>query len=406
MKVLFLSYNGLLEPILPSQAVPYLKGLAGEGHEFVLLTYEKKKDIKRAGREGVETLKESLKKDGIEWRYLKYHKMPPLLSTLFDLFAGFFYALYIIKYRRIKLVHVRGITPGIIMIWLARLVRVKMLFDMRGLLAEEYVGGGMWREGSITYRLVKHAEKRMLMIADAVTVLTKKHHDFNISLGYIADRRIPMEVVPCCVDMAKFNYEKPGSADLRRRLGLEGRLVLMYPGKLGTFYLIDEMLRFFKYMSQRIPEAGFFVVTNDDPGIFTAKAARLGADMGRIVIQEKVLYDRMPDYVSIADAGIFFINPYKKIGSSPIKMGEFLASGIPVVINPGIGDTEELVRENRVGVIVEKFELSCYEKAVQELLDLMKEGRALSRRCRETADKYLSLSGGIEKYDKIYKALE
>lgn len=406
MNVLFLSYNGLLEPILPSQAVPYLKGLAGKGYEFVLLTYEKKKDLERVGKRGVEALKEDLKKDGIEWRYLRYHKIPPLFSTFFDIFAGIAYTLYIIKARHVKIVHIRGITPGIIMIMLSSVLKVKILFDMRGLLAEEYVGGGIWKEDSIPFRLVKRAEKQMLMIADAVTVLTQKHLELNKSLEYLAKRKIPIEVVPCCVDMAKFDYEKPDSAGLKAQLGLKDKLVLMYSGKMGTFYLIDEMLEFFRYMVRIVPETILFVITNDEPDILIARARRLNVDIDKIVIKQKISYAEMPRYMRIADAGIFFINPYKKIGSSPIKMGEFLASGIPVIINPGVGDTEELVRENKVGVVVEKFKDECYEKAVRELFDMKKEAQALRRRCRDTADKYLSLLNGIKKYHMIYKALE
>lgn len=405
MKILFLSYNGLLEPILPSQAIPYLKGLAKLGYEFILLTYEKKCDLNRVGHADVRKLKDDLKKEGIEWRYLRYHKNPPFFSTLFDLFVGLLQTFFIIKSSRVKIVHVRGITPGVIIIALSKILKFKIIFDMRGLLAEEYVGGGLWKEGGIQFRMVKRAEKRMLSIADAVTVLTQKHLDLNRSLDYLSKRKIPMDVIPCCVNMRKFFYDKEDERSLRKELGLERAFILMYPGKIGTFYFMDEMLTFYRYASGVIPEIVFFIITHDEPSHFLVCAKSLGVRTDKIVIKEKIPFEEMPRYVRIADAGIFFINPYKKIGSSPIKMGEFLASGIPVIINPGVGDTEELVRENRVGVVVSGFTDENYRKAIDELISLKKEGDALKDRCVRTAEKVLSHDVAIARYAKIYEAL-
>src|SRR3989338_10507935 len=264
VKALYLSYNGLLEPILPSQAVPYLAMLAKENIGFILITYEKPRDIKRTGRQNICELKERLRRKGIEWRFLLYHKNPPFISTFFDLLAGMIYAAYIIISKRVTILHVIGITPGMIAITLSKVLRVKILFDMRGLLAEEYVGGGLWREEGAPFRLVKKAEKHLLLIADAVTVLTKKHRDFNRRLGYLTQRNIPIEVVPCCVDMERFFYDIDKERTTRVQLGLEKKFVLMYPGKLGTFYMINEMLDFYKILSETIPDTTFFVVTNDD----------------------------------------------------------------------------------------------------------------------------------------------
>jgi len=403
IKTLFLSYNGLLEPILPSQAVPYLEGLAKEGFRPILLTYEKNGYLKRIGKSGIATIKKDLKGHGIEWHFLRYHKHPPLLSTIFDLCIGFFYSFYFIIVKKARIVHARGITPGAIVIALSRLVSIKVLFDMRGLLAEEYVGGGLWKEGSVPFRLVKKAENMLLMSADAITVLTKKHFELYGRFDCIAKRNIPMNVIPCCVDMARFSYG--AGDDLRRSLGLENKFVLMYPGKIGTFYLVKEMLDFFRCMRGVMAHTVFFVVTNDSPRGLIVQAKTMNIDPDTMVIARDVPFERMPQHIRSADAGIFFINPYKKIGSSPIKLGEFLASGVPVIINPGIGDTESIVRDNRVGVVVKDFDEHGYTSAITELLTLKQEKEDLKRRCREAAEKHFSLEKGVSTYVGIYRVL-
>ena len=213
-----------------------------------------------------------------------------------------------------------------------------------------------------------------------------------------------MEVIPCCVDTAKFNSENSSGEDIRESLGLKDKFVLMYPGKLGSFYFIDEMVGFFHQMIKMIPDAVFFVVTHDDPAVITDKLKAFNIPKDKVVIKTHVSFDEMPHYMRASDAGIFLINPYKKIGSSPIKMGEFLASGVPVIINPGIGDTEKLVRDNKVGVVVKGFNDSDYSEAIEELLRLKREGSSLKQRCRQTAEEYLSKEMAVAKYARIYEA--
>lgn len=402
LRALFVSYNGLLEPILPSQGLPYLKELSKKGVDFCLLTFEKEQDLRRTGKDRLARMKNELKAQGIHWFWLRYHKKPPVFSTLFDIALAGVYSLYLILRYRINLVHLRGATLGPMMLVLRRILPVKFIFDMRGLLAEEYVGGGLWKEGCAAFKAVKWAERQLLKIADGVVILTEKHRALNKTLPYLKDRAIPMEVIPCCVDTQKFKNN--GLSRKQAFVGESGQAetVFMYSGKIGTFYLIKEMLDFFQFVSERIPSGIMAVLTQDDEAPLLKAAQGMGIDPRKINIIRPA-FDEIPAYLSTADYGFFFINPYKKFGSSPIKLGEFLSCGIPVIINPGIGDSEELVRNNRVGVVVEGFTPQSYARAMEELRQLKSEGEALSQRCRRVAQEQLSLGLAAERYWGIYQ---
>ena len=82
-----------------------------------------------------------------------------------------------------------------------------------------------------------------------------------------------------------------------------------------------------------------------------------------------------------------------------------VTKGIPVVINRGVGDTEELVKSNRIGVVLKDFNPPHYKEKFTELLELMKEGVSLNKRCRKTAETYLALGMGVERYNRIYNKL-
>ena len=114
----------------------------------------------------------------------------------------------------------------------------------------------------------------------------------------------------------------------------------------------------------------------------------------------------MPYFIKLADAGLFFIKPcFSKRFSSPTKLAEYLACGLPIIINSGIGDTEKIVSDNRVGVMVRDFNEKEYLDKTEELLDLLKEGKELSKRCRLIVENYLSLDMGVGRYLNIYREL-
>ena len=399
--VLYLSYNGLLETILPSQTIPYLKGLSKSGFRFILLTFEKEKDINRIGRLGMRSIKNELKNDSIIWVWLKYHKYPDKLSTFFDLTTGFFTALVIMLKEKIGIIHVRGITPAVIGLLLSKLFRCKLIFDSRGLLAEEFVGGELWREGGIFFKLAKFAEKSLLTNSDAVVVLTEKHYKWVQRLPYFK-KGVQMSVIPCCVDLERFKCAGSAVEYELKRNKAEDSILFVYHGKLGTFYMLKEMLHFFDLASKKFQNSKFLILTQDDANVLKNEKVRI--DSSRVHFLSPP-FEGIPDFLASANVGLFFINAYKKFGSSPIKLGELLASGKPVIINSGIGDTEELVSRNRVGVVIRDFTEREYLDKIEELSTLLNEGDKLALRCRETAEKLLSLKIGTERYRDIYQRM-
>ena len=213
-----------------------------------------------------------------------------------------------------------------------------------------------------------------------------------------------MEIIPCCVDLTRFTGKRSCARKMLKNNSWQDNFVFMYPGKIGTFYLVDKMLDFFQFALKSIPDSLFVFLTQDDEKPLLDFSNAKGIDLQKIKII-KPKFTEIPGYLSLASCGLFFINPYKKIGSSPIKLAEFLACKVPVIINSGIGDTEELVRENRVGVVVKSFNEACFKEALVELLDLKKEEQLLRQRCRQTAKELLSLDLGVKKYWSLYQEL-
>src|SRR5207245_2168008 len=81
---LFLTYTGLLEPLGVSQVLPYVRGLAARGHRMAILSFEKPADPVALAE-----TRRLLASEGIEWEALRYHKRPPVVSTMADVARRF-----------------------------------------------------------------------------------------------------------------------------------------------------------------------------------------------------------------------------------------------------------------------------------------------------------------------------
>ncbi|HVE59277.1 MAG TPA: glycosyltransferase, partial [Pyrinomonadaceae bacterium] len=122
---------------------------------------------------------------------------------------------------------------------------------------------------------------------------------------------------------------------------------------------------------------------------------------------QKVAPAEIPQYLSAADAAVSFIKPcYSKQASSPTKNAEYLACGLPLVVNGGVGDTTELTEADEVGVVIESFSAEGYQNALLKLNKLLEDKAALAGKCRESARKRFDLFNvGGERYRRLYRNL-
>src|SRR2546425_9377156 len=173
-RVLFISYNGMLDPLGQSQVMPYLRELAKMGVHFTLLSFERESAFGTEGLDRCEDLKRQLAASHIEWHWLRYHQKPSLPATMYDVANGVRLAKRLVRRNRIELVHARSHIPATIALALRRRFGTAMIFDLRGLMADEYVDAEHWRKDSLPYRITKSMERRALSAADGIVTLTER----------------------------------------------------------------------------------------------------------------------------------------------------------------------------------------------------------------------------------------
>jgi glycosyltransferase involved in cell wall biosynthesis len=399
-RVLYLSYDGMCDPLGGSQVLPYLFGLARRGHNISLISFEKPE---RTAEQRAAVAK-ACTDAGIAWHPVPYRKRPPVLSTMADVTKMWRQAAQLNRHQPFDLVHCRGYLSAIVGLRMKRRFGTRFLFDMRGFWADERMEGGSWKRSNPVLRLVydyfKRQERTFWREADAMVSLTQAGETaINSAEGAAA----PITIIPCCVDFGLFKpATKAKRARARTLLGIDAdEPVLGYIGSLGGNYMLDQMLDFFRAYRERFGKAKFLFVTQVPESEIRAASDRKNIDPASILLRPATRLE-VPDVMAAVDHGIAFKQPsFSAKACSPTKLGEMLALEIPVVTNAGVGDVAQVIADTGAGVIVRSFEDAAYSKALSELQALTPD----MKRWRQSTRRWFDLNAGIDRYDALYRDL-
>ena len=409
LRTLYLCYFGLREPLVQTQVLPYLKQLSADGEvEVFLLTFEPKAYTSAEKREW----RELLGLQGIRWFSLPYHKSPSVLVTPYDVMRGGWMAARLARRFQIDVLHARGHMPMAMALLAQRWCNVRLVFDIRGLLAEEYEEAGVWKKNSPQFRAVQAIERAGLRQSDQIIVLTRRLRDSLVERQLASADQI--EVIPCCVEFARFHYSenngqlssnesRTDAQDLTKGSKTMERFEVVSAGSVTGLYLLKEMGLFFLALKQQRPDAFFRILTMSSAEEAAATLKGVGLDPQDFSISA-VKPSEVPTYLRRARLGLSFRKAtYSQLAASPTKIAEYLAAGLPVVCNAGIGDTEELLASAQVGVILRGFDEKSLVQAASDALALA-DDTDVKARCVETAYQYFDLvKVGGAGYRNVYR---
>jgi glycosyltransferase involved in cell wall biosynthesis len=275
---------------------------------------------------------------------------------------------------------------------------------MRGFWADEKKDGGSWNMGHPVFKRVYHyykkKEKQYLQNADCVISLTEAGKKEILTWKYF-NKQIPLAVIPCCADMKHFSLtDNDQKQKAKYALGVpSSSLLISYLGSIGTWYMLDEMLLFYKQLKIVYDDAKFIFVTHTPRNFIDIKIAEFNLDPKDIIITSASRAE-VPSMIKASDINISFIKPvYSKISSSPTKLGEVLSMGIPVIVNNGVGDVKHIVEETNSGFVINGFSENDFAAAINAVPVLLKKQ---PMEIRYKARKIYDLETGIGLYADSY----
>ncbi len=374
--LLFVSYDGVLGGPGRSQVLPYLRGYREEGWSVHLLSFEKPRLLAEdANRRAVEG---ELAAAGVRWTVLPYRR-----SMLRDYLAGTRAIRRIVEAERPAVLHARSYVPALLCRRAGQHQGARLLFDMRGLWPDERVDGGLWSRRNPLYLLWKRIERDLLARADGVVVLSERGAAILRDEGLIPPAT-PLEVIPCGADLERFRPMPTSDAPEELRPFL-GKRIWSFLGATGTWYLLPEMLDFAAAAVAADPDARILFLTEDPAGAVAEGLISRGVPADRFLVR-RAPHSDVPRWIGPSTAGVFFIRSCRSKGAScPTKLAEYLACGVPVVVNGGIGDMDAIVGGGRVGVVVQGFGQDAFRQAREELA-ILRADPAIGASCRRIAE--------------------
>jgi len=388
---LYLSRNGLLEPLGQSQVFAYLRGLS-RNYNITLITYEKDEDW--ADKARLQKARTDCKDLGIRWLPQHFRQQPKIVAPAFSMIRMVWLVRREIRQRGIRLIHARSNIPAATALAVSWMTGVPFLFDLRSLFPEELITARRMRRGSFLHRAIIWAER--VCLAKSAAVISQTHaavnHIKSVYPNELKDQCLVM--IPTCADLDRFTppLDQPSGPTVHGCIGTI----------LSGWFRTDWLAAWLSAVAQDDTDARFEIVTRDDADRVRVALDPMNKFGDRLTIGPRPS-EEMPTAVRGHDLTVMFYagGEVSELGRSPTRMAEVLGCGLPVVANEGVGDVADIIRRYNVGVVVKDGSQAAMMAALDELKALRSDPD-LTSRCRKAAKEVFSLQAGTEAYCKLY----
>ena len=393
-RVLFVAWDGPHQNYLESLFFPIFAPLAARGFAFSAL------QLRDAPPDQIARARRAAQARGIPYEHVATHTHPKGIATLYSIAKSTAAIRRTVREQGIDILMPRSTIPAAIALALRTSVDCRLVFDADGFAPDERVDFAGWAPTSLTYRLYRDVEAQMVRRADAVITRTSHAKQILLARAGAGTGEDKIHVIANAKDETRFC---PGSAEGRaaRRAELElapDAPLILYAGTLGPQYFVDSMFDLFVRIGERRPDARMIVLSGQRQLAVRHARAR-GVDLRRLDVRH-VAADDVAPIMACADLGIAFrAATYSQRGVSPIKVGEYLLCGLPVLATSGVGDLDVQLGDLRGGRLLEAVGPEAIAAAAAWFIDeVLPERDALRQDCRARGVEVFGLRACVERY--------
>ena len=345
VRILFIGYWSLHEPLTISTTFPHLRILQ-ERPDVEHISFV---TIERGAETSADlTLRLPFTNTKISFRPLLSRSQKVLLLNKTDDFLRFPRELAeLAKAEGSTVLLARGAPAGALAYLVSRRTGLPFYVESFEPHAEYMRNGGVWKPYDPRYLVQTFMEGRQKKYARGLMPVAEAHRRLLIGEGVPADHVI---TVPCSVDIAAFGFDASRRVQQRQRLGYTDNAVVgIYVGKFGGIYYEDEGFALFREAADYFGVAFRLIVLTAHPAVdVMARLAAAGLDPAHCLVT-KVPHAEVPNYLAAADFSFLLSRPTP--GLSPIKVGEYWASGLPIFLAQGVGDDSDIVEREGGGAV-------------------------------------------------------
>ena len=391
INVLFIANGSLSNPILQSQGLPYLFNLDTSIYQTHILSFEITNHTTEINAR-TETImnrfgsKINFHPISVIGKNLTIYRISAFIKGLQNLRI-------LVKNFDIKILHARNFFSAFLSILIKIFFKpnIKVLYDSRGLAFEERVFAGQLK--NLSEKVFRGLERIVVNRSDSIVVVSEKLKEHLLNKYGDANLK-KINIINNKTVISPLNELSLG--EIKSSINITG----VYSGSAASWQNLNGMMELFKIAFSRFDNITIKVFTWQKKRFIKTLVNHPELDNKieiQLLEQEKVF-----DNLIKCNFGIIFRgNNLISNVSSPLKFAEYLAAGLPIIINEGVGEMEDIILKNNIGIIIRG---ENYYQALNEMLDLLKDKNVYSR-CRETAIKNFNIKDAFNAYQKIYKKL-
>jgi len=366
--------------------------------------------LKELGHENVELIALTKRSSGV--RDLRNIRFPTKLyrnygardvRTYLNIMRLMFYLWIVNLFRKNNVIIFRNVHTGILLyVLMLILSNRKYVLDLRGAFVEEISLRGIIKsDNKRLIQVIRFVEKKVYKKVSKIfcvsNVLEKYVYEQVKDAGQV-------EVVPCCVSAEMKRYSNDCDAIVKRRedLGVKAdEILFVYAGSLNRWNVPHLMIEMFERLVRLGIKGKFLILTKDVDEILKLLKNKYPLNRSKYLIRS-VKHEDVDGYLRAADVG-FLVREKNKVNevACPVKFAEYLCCGVPVIITKYVGDLEDLVRNNDIGIVIEDCDLEKVDlnQLKQSILYIKTNRGAYMKKCMEFAFNYFDRNNYLHKYD-------
>lgn len=364
MNILFIGYWAFHEGLTSATILPHLRILSGLRHteKIIFTSIERDLTVKSFSLDIPKVthfpLYSSDSKNVFINKWHDFTRFPEILTEL-------------IHQHNISIMICRGAPAGALGYLVWRKTKVPFMVESFEPHGEYMLESGVWKKYDPRYLLEIYWEKKQKRYAHALVPVA---HNYKIRLSQEKIECPNVEVVPCCVNTETFSFHKTARERIRSQYNIPSNATVgIYVGKFGGLYLDIEAFSIFSNVLNNLSASVLFLLTPENE---MSVQHKIKSTKGFENINVHVLlakHEDVPNYLSASDLAFATYKPTpSKRYLSPIKVGEYWANGLPVVITPGIGDDSSIIEREGGGVV---YSMENPEHAIEKIFQMVNRGR-------------------------------
>lgn len=394
--ILFVSDSSITNRILHSQGFPLLASLSEEGYKSFCITYEKLQNTENE----IETINRIKNKylNKIAFFENRYKSKKIIPNWILRIITMTKQTRDIIKNHKIDIVHTRSLIPSVMALTALMFTtrKVKFIYDNRGVLIEEEIYRGNLKKNGIITIALKLFELKIMRKADAMVVVSQKFKEY---IGETYTRYIP-DIVEKTVAITNGTdiSNLPENISQHKQ---ENKISVVYSGSAMKWQYLPGIKKFVAECRKNFKEIEINILTYDYDQFYDLLKDIDG--FGEKIILQTLESHQVKEKLMESNFAIMIRerNVVNRV-ATPVKFAEYLSAGLPILLTKGIGDTEEIIRKNKVGVVVDEDKM---QEGIASMTNLLKDPDVYQR-CVETVKNELNLEDTINLYKELYANLE